>query len=143
MVMSVGLKARSQNESAHQLERGEKTESRGPQNIEAPLLFCTWLAESSRFAGVGSPRCVHARLARERTLLGSPRRSIVCRNPLNSSPKQQQAVGILVQQLAQLLHRRVVDQVALLDRWWLPPRRLHGLLEGLRRLLVRDPHAKA
>src|SRR5216683_3387786 len=70
MVMSVGLKATSQNESAHQLERGEKTESRGPQNIEAPLLFCTWLAESSRFAGVGSPRCVHARLARERTLQG-------------------------------------------------------------------------
>src|SRR5260370_35612514 len=34
--------------------------------------------------------------------------------------------------------RRGVAEVGPLVRGWLPPRRLHGLLEGLRRLLVRD-----
>jgi hypothetical protein len=58
--------------------------------------------------------------------------------PTQLVPKQQQAVGILVQQLAQLLYGRVVDQVSLLDRRSIPPRRLHGLLKRLRRLLVRD-----
>ncbi len=53
-------------------------------------------------------------------------------------PKQEQAVGIVVQQLAELLHGRVVDQVPLLHRRRVPRRPLKGLPEGLRRLLVRD-----